>query len=126
MGKMLWHSVWMAVLVCSLFLLASCVGRDPADTALADLDTAISALESQISDYAIANKDPTQKDGLKMRRDNLTTAGAVMQKAYPPVRDLELAKLTRNQETRRSELQQRAVAAAADLLNILLGKDSAF
>ena len=103
-----------------LLAFTACGGGDPADRAMDALETAVKQVEYQTGEYSKAAQDPARRDSLKQQRDDLTRAGGAMQLAYTPVRDLDVAGLNMNQEKRRGQLQERAMAAAADLLNITL------
>jgi len=107
-----------------LFFMA-CGSGDPADRSLDALEAAVRQVESQTNEYIQAAQDPAARESIKEHLGNLTKAGSAMQQAYAPVRDLDLPSLSMNQEKRRGELQQRAMAAAADLLNITVSKPAA-
>ena len=110
------------MLVCCLLVLAACWGRGPIDAALDALEQALTTVENRIGDYHKALADPGAKDQQKSIFDQLAKDGMALQMAYTPVLNLELPKLSQDQERRRSDLRQRAMAAAADLIDLNMPK----
>lgn len=105
----------------AVLLAAACLGKSPADAAMDKLDLAVGAVERAVADYRQAARDAADKARLAAKRKAVAQAGNAMQEAYAPVRDLDPAKLETGQEARRSSLQERAVNAAADLIDITIG-----